>query len=251
MKGIRPPEGGRFRVVAAVAVALILLVGLVFPFIAVAYAERSVARTVSDSGEVTSSNPDDAPSTKGPDGHTTRKLPLLSDQAFAVSAEDPAAAIDTFSARVLPQGIESFDAIAGIAQAPLQWMESLEDFPVTGSMDLGVASTTARSALGANPREEDVLTLIAYLLLVRTDRSVDSNIPFPVSVSSTWLAAALAQEAAHHFGSCDSRLAYAHIMSLVPLSSTDRVDDLFDEASEVCGRDLTPRIAKAYYDPHV
>ena len=248
MKGIRPPEGGRFRVVAAVAVALILLVGLVFPFIAVAYAERSVARTVSDSGEVTSSNPDDAPSTNGPDGHTTRKLPLLSDQAFAVWAEDPAAAIDTFSARVLPQGIESFDAIAGIAQAPLQWMESLEDFPVTGSMDLGVASTTARSALGANPREEDVLTLIAYLLLVRTDRSVDSNIPFPVSVSSTWLAAALAQEAAHHFGSCDSRLAYAHIMSLVPLSSTDRVDDLFDEASEVCGRDLTPRIAKAYYD---
>ena len=43
LTGLRPPHGGKFRIVAAVAVALVLLVGLVFPFIAVAYAERSIA----------------------------------------------------------------------------------------------------------------------------------------------------------------------------------------------------------------
>lgn len=48
MRGIRPLQGSRFRIVAAVTVALILLGGLMFPFIAVAYAERCQRQSKTD-----------------------------------------------------------------------------------------------------------------------------------------------------------------------------------------------------------
>ena len=258
MRGIRPLQGSRFRIVAAVAVALVLLVGLVFPFIAIAYAERSVAQSysartegsetplVGDEQASGENSPESLDSMPLADSLGVRTLPLLSDQAYEEWKQDPGASIEAASLRLLPDPARTFKEVARYDDS-YAWWDPVNDFAQKGTLDLGPASRAARQAVATNPQEEDVLTLVAFLLLLHNFYiEVPASVSPDMQASTELLAAALAQEAATHYQTCDSKLTFAYVMSLVPQDSPDPVDRLFDAASVVCGADVTPLVLKAY-----
>jgi len=253
LRGIRPLQGSRFRIVAAVTVALVLLVGLVFPFIAIAHAERSIAgpdhaRTNSSESRlvVEEQTGEESLSESPASPLGVRTLPLLSDQAYEEWKQDPGASIEAASLRLLPDPVRTFKEVARYNDS-YAWWDPVNDFAQKGTLELGPATLAARQAVASNPPEEDVLDLIAFLLLLHSQYiEVPDSVTPEMRASRELLAAALAQEAALHYQTCDSKLTFAYVMSLVPQNSPDPVDRLFDAASITCGADVTPQALKAY-----
>lgn len=237
--------GSRFRRLAVSSVSVALLVALVLPFVAVAQTERSLRHLVGDkqAGREIAAESGVSPTS---DSLGIRVLPLLSDHAYEEWKEDPGAAIEAASRRLLPDPTRTFKDVARYAKG-YAWWDPVNDFTTKGTLDLGPASKAARLVVAANPQEADVLNLVAFLLLLYANYTeVPDSVTPEMRASTELLAVALAHEADLHYQTCDSRLTFAYIMTLVPQNSPGPVDRLFDGASAVCGADVTPQVLRAY-----
>lgn len=241
-RGVSRANRGVLALSVGLGIALVALVA--FPFVATSYAERSIA-PIEDSVRTTTSRGSSAATSTTNGDLPVRKLPLLSDGAFAAWQYDRGGTIAEVSDRVFS---DSGAVYHQIADFEMMQGEARAERARRGDVDLGPAAKVAEAALADGASEKDVLALSAYLLLDASDASIDSNVPNDVALSSETLPLALTRAAAAHYETCDSQLAYAHAMSLIRFPSPDLVDPLFDRAIQACPSELTPRVAKAYYD---
>jgi tetratricopeptide (TPR) repeat protein/Zn-dependent protease len=245
---------------AAVSVALLIAVSLVFPFGAEAYAVASIPisnKPLDDNDPEMNEGEPSTSITPSPRTESLgiRSLPLLTVEAQEAWATNRTTALQTAGVGVLGDHWSEVLEDSAIAWESGESAQSLVDL-VSYS---GLLSDNYINAAIRSPglSESDILDLVGLLLLGAAHNDGTNGpgvgdiayLPQQLSV----LAYSLVSRAAVHFSSCDSSLAFAHALTLSTLEmysdvTVETIDAAFDGAITLCGgKDVTPRVEKAYF----
>ncbi len=244
-------------------VMIALVLGLIFPYFAVAYAESSISPmsatlpppetnpSVPAVVEPTVSPSQPAQGAPTRDDLGVRSLPLLSDSTRALWLADPTTALIEANERVF--GTENpFGPYEQLRDRwDGDWNEVMEIMDEGDYVDwlAGAPELITPMFETTPPAEGDVLDLAALLVFLNASGDAygaaseyGTDLQF-----HAFVAVALLQSAARTFDTCDSHLAYAHALTLDWPSWPD-AEAQMDEAVAACGDDPTAAIARNYLD---
>lgn len=233
------------RLVLTIAIALIVVISLAFPFGARIYAEQSIPDASMFNTQQITAVPK---GTKKINGMGTRPLPLLNDAATKSVKDKNAQAVDDAGRTVFG---DTWETLVSGANTHSSGMFLHSTNSVIQSQIANMLQTMDSS------KADDVVNLMGLLASfgdVRAVTTSSSNSEF-----SDWpgygsgnadylvIALALAYEAPRVFNTCDMQLQSAKMLDLFAPSNGSDIISAYDNAIALCKDDATPAVAKIQY----